>query len=102
MPSLKFTNRGSNQSKGIRNETNPINYVTFPSNSHFLTPPNQCEILKINNNLKLACSGRDDIDPNIIEQISMLIEVPLSHIINCSLMTGVATYNLKIAKVIPI
>ena len=40
--------------------------------------------------------------PKIIRQISMIIAMPLSHIINCSLISDIVPSKLKIAKVIPI
>ena len=39
--------------------------------------------------------------PKIIKQISMIIAMPLSHIINCSLISGIVPSKLIIAKVIP-
>ena len=38
----------------------------------------------------------------IIKLISMIIAMPLSHIIDCSLISGIVPSKLKIAKVIPI
>ena len=54
------------------------------------------------NNLKITSPGYDDIHPKIIKQICMIIAMPLSHIINCSLISGIVPSKLKIAKVIPI
>ena len=76
-----FTNLGTNLSKGIPSSTNPLNYVNFLHHSLFFTPTNQTE--KIINNLKITSPGYDDIHPKIIKQISMIIAMPLSHIMNC-------------------
>ena len=38
----------------------------------------------------------------ILKQTSMIIAMPLSHIINCLLISGIVPSKLKIAKVIPI
>ena len=35
------------------------------------------------NNLKITSPGYDDIHPKIIKQISMIIAMPLSHIMTC-------------------
>ena len=97
-----FTNLGTNLSKGIPSSTNPLNNVSFLHHSLFFTPTNQFEVEKIINNLKITSKGYDDIHPKIIKQISMIIAMPLSHIINCSLISGIVPSKLKIAKVIPI
>ena len=41
------------------------------------------------NNLKLTSPGYDDIHPKIIKQLSTFIALPLTHIINTSVVTGV-------------
>ena len=96
-----FTNLGTNLSKGITSSTNPLNPVIFLHHSLFFTPSNQFEIEKIINNIKITSPGYD-MHPKIIKQISMIIAMPLSHIINCSLISGIVPSKLKIAKVIPI
>ena len=68
----------------------------------FLTPTNQFEIEKITKNLKITSPGYDDIHPKIIKHISMIFAMPLSHTINCSLISGILPSKLKIAKIIPI
>ena len=70
--------------------------------SLFFTPTNQFEIEKIINNLKITIPGYDDLHPKIIKQISMIIAMPLCHIINCSLISGRVQSKHKIAKVIQI
>ena len=40
--------------------------------------------------------------PKIIKQISMIITMPLSNIMNCSLISGIVPSKLQIVKVIPI
>ena len=97
-----FTSLGTNLSKGIPSSTNPFNYVKIVSYSLFFTPTNQFEIEKIINNLKITSPDDDDMHPEIIKQISMIIALPLSHIINCSLISGIVPSENKIAKVIPI
>ena len=97
-----FTNLGTNLSKGILSSTSPLNHVTFLHHSLFFTPTNQFVVEKIINNLKITSPGYDDIHSKIIKQISMIIAMPLSHIINCSLISGIVPSKLKIAKVIPI
>ena len=38
----------------------------------------------------------------IIKHVANFIAMPKSHIINCSLLTGIVPSNFKIAKVVPI
>ena len=97
-----FANLGTNLSKGIPSSASPLNYVIFLHHSLFFTPTNQLEIEKINSNLKITSLGYDEMHPKIIKQISMIIAIPLSHIMNCSLISGIVPSKLKIAKVIPI
>ena len=40
--------------------------------------------------------------PKIIKQISMIIAMPLGHIMNCSLISGIVPSKLVMAIVIPI
>ena len=54
------------------------------------------------NNLKTSSPGYDDIHPKIIKQFSTFIAMPLCHIINCSLSSGVVSSKFKIAKVVKI
>ena len=90
-----FNSYFTNLSKGIPSSTNPLNYVIFLHYSLFFTPTNQLEIKKIINNLKITNPGYDHIHPIIIKQISMIIAMPLSHIINCSLISGIVPSKHK-------
>ena len=98
-----FTNIGVNLSRNTNNSKDPLSYINSLNNpSFYFTPTNQFEILKTNNNLKITNPVYDDMLPKIIKQISTLIALPLTHIINTSLVTGVVPSKFKIAKVIPI
>ena len=98
-----FTNIGVNLSKNTNNSNDSLCYINSLNNpSFYFTPTNQFEILKTINNLKITSPGYDDIHPKIIKQISTFIALPLTHIINESLVTGVVPSKFKIAKVMPI
>ena len=56
---------------------------------------------KIINDIKITSPCYNDIHPRIIKQISMIITMLLSHIINCSLISGIVPPKRKIAKVVP-
>ena len=47
-------------------------------------------------------SGFDNVDPYIIKQVIPQIANQLAHILNNSLLTGIAPSKLKIAKIIPL
>ena len=97
-----FTNIGVNLSKNTNNSKDPLSYINSLKNpSFYFTPTNQFEIIKTINNLKITSPGYNDIHPKI-KQISTFIALPLTHIINASLVTGVVPSKFKIAKVIPI
>ena len=96
-----FTNLGTNLSNGIPITSDPLNYVKCFQYYLFFTSTNQFEIEKIINNLRITSPDYDDIHPKIIKQISMIIAIPLCHIINCSLISGIVPSKLKIANVIP-
>ena len=75
-----IANLGTNLSKSISSSTDKFNYVIF-SIIPFFTSTNQFEIESIINNLKITRQGYDDIHPKIIKQISMIIAMPLGHIL---------------------
>ena len=83
---------------GIPSSTDPFKYVFKNNYSLFSTPTNQFEIVKIINNLKITSPVYGDVHPTIIKQISMIIAMPLSHIISCSLISGILPYKLKTTK----
>ena len=69
-----------------------------------MSPTNEDELIKI----AFSClkpnksSGFDNIKPSILRRVIVFIVKPLSHIINCSLVSGNVPDDLKIAKVIPV
>jgi hypothetical protein len=72
-------------------------------NSMFLDPVVIDDIKKIIGHLKnKLSSGPDDIPTSILKNICNEIALPLTHIINLSLMHGIFPDQLKTAKVIPI
>ena len=79
----------TNLSEDISSSTDALNYAKIFNYSIFFTPTNQFETEKIINGLKITIPGYDDIYQKIIKQISMIIAMPLGHIINCSLISGI-------------
>lgn len=62
----------------------------------------EAELINIIKKLKNSSPGKDDISMTIIKHILPEIILPLLHIINCSLVSGLFPNKLKVAKVIPI
>ena len=69
----------------------------------FLEPVEPSHIFEIVNKLKPKTScGHDQISSKMIKDTIQNIAIPLSHIINKTLSTGIVPNQLKIAKVIPV
>ena len=81
---------------------NPLSFICSNNYSFFLNLTSQHEILKIICDLSTYASGYDDVHSIVMKYESCHIATPLSHMINCSLSTGIVPSKLKISKVIPI
>lgn len=101
-----FTNIGPSLAAKIPSPKN-INLnsqnSTVYSHSIFLFPTTVEEVLDITHKLKPSNScGIDGISSNILKQIIPNIAIPMVHIFNTSMFTGIVPSKLKVAKVIPI
>ena len=73
------------------------------TNSMFLTPITQVEIIDEIKNLRpRKAPGHDNITPKIVQFNADLLTEPLMYIYNLSVETGTVPSSLKISKVIPI
>ena len=78
-------------------------YLNNPTNfSMYLKPVNVNEVEMQLRNLSNTAPGYDDIPPKLLKQISTLISIPLTHIINLCFQSGTFPDKLKIAKVVPL
>ena len=69
----------------------------------FLKPVTQAEIVILVNNTKNKKSkDHDDIDMCLVTNLIPHLVIPLEHIFNISLQTGVFPDGMKIARVIPL
>ena len=69
----------------------------------FLKPVTQAEIIILVNNTKNKKSkDHDDIDMCLVKKLIPHLVIPLEHIFNISLQTGVFPDGMKIARVIPL
>ena len=67
-----------------------------------ILPVVQEEVEKIIRNLKESSAGWDSIDCKVVKQTFSSFILPLTHVMNLSLSTGVVPIELKVARVIPI
>ena len=67
----------------------------------FLDPVTPSNIIDITSKLK-AKTRHDDISSTLMKESIQYIAIPITHVINQSLLTGTVPRNMKTAKVIPI
>ncbi len=76
---------------------------SYISNSIFIEPVDSSYIIETANKLKpKLSSGHDEISTKLLKETLSEIIIPITHIINRSLDSGIVPDQLKIAKVIPI
>ena len=100
-----FANIGSNLARNINSaNTNYNDYLPkSPNSSAYFAPCDPSEVHNLILNLKSSMStGYDGISGLVFKNISKEISIPLSHLINNSLLNGVFPAALKEAKIIPI
>ena len=101
-----FTNIGMKYASKIPEPAN--NHIYYMQqeqlrNSFFMSPTDPEEIHRIIMKMKPKNScGHDGISSKLLKNVSQVIAVPLSIIINKSIETGVVPRSMKLAKVIPI
>ena len=72
-------------------------------NSLFLERTNPQEVTDICDGIRLgAAAGYDNINISVVKSTIDIISIPLAHIINLSISSGVVPRELKIARVIPL
>ena len=105
----KFNTFFANIGKDISNTVPPANnhYSHYMKQRHsrsmFLDPVTPADILKTITKLKPKTSlDHDNISSKLVKNSIDHIILPLTHIINQSLATGIVSHHMKIAKVIPI
>ena len=99
-----YINVGPNLANKIPSDSRPA--TTYMKdrivNSMAILPVVQEEVEKIIKGLKESSAGWDLIDCKVVKQTHMSFILPLTHIMNLSLMTGIVPLELKVARVIPI
>ena len=84
-------------------DTNITSYLgNRTNNSIFLNPTDSNEVNRRISNLKDTVGGWDKLTKNLIVNILDYILIPLTHIINLTLSTGIFPSEIKIAKIKPL
>ena len=87
----------------ISNDTFSTYLTDAVGDTLFLKPVTQAEIINLVNNTKSKKSkDHDDIDMCLVKQLIPNLVIPLEHIFNISLQTGVFPDCMKIARSIPL
>ena len=99
-----FTNVGPNLAKNIPSDSRcaSIYMENRILESMVIEPVAQEEVKQIIKNLKDGGSGWDSICSKVVKNTYNSFIVPLTHIMNLSLVSGVFPSELKIARVVPI
>ena len=88
----------------INSSGSPLDFLSDPvPDSISLQKTDKKEVREIIEGLKSSSScGWDEIPPSVVKQTLESTLLPLTHVINLSLSTGVFPDEMKIAKVIPL
>ena len=100
-----FVNIGPSLANDIpkSNDTFSTYLTDVVGDTLFLKPVTQAEIFDLVNNTKSKKSkDHDDIDMCLVKKIIPYLVIPLEHMFNISLQTGVFPEGMKIARIIPI
>ena len=99
-----YVNIGKKLSNDIpTNSGDPLLYIkTQVPDSIFLESVDESEIISICKNMKDCSSGWDQILPRVVKSTYQNFIVPITHVMNLSIINGVVPNELKVAKVVPI
>ena len=99
-----YVNIGKKLSDDIpTNSGDPLLYIkTQVPDSIFLESVDESEIISICKNMKDCSSGWDQILPRVVKSTYQNFIVPITHVMNLSIINGVVPNELKVAKVVPI
>ena len=101
-----FVKVGANLASTIPTSTDDDNALTanIRHNPHslYLNPTDAGEICNVIKKLKNSSAGSDEIKCSMLKEICMNISVPIAHLVNLSMNSGIVPNQLKTARVIPI
>ena len=85
------------------NSGDPLTHIKAAvPNSIFVESVDESEITKICKIMKDCSSGWDQILPRVVKLTYQNFIVPITHVMNLSIINGVVPTELKVAKVVPI
>ena len=99
-----YVNIGKKLSNDIpTNSGDPLSYIkSAVPNSIFVESVDESEIKNICKSMKDCSSGWDQILPKVVKLTYQNFIVPITHVMNLSIINGVVPTELKVAKVVPI
>jgi len=98
-----FINVGVDMGKKFVNGNPNLSNINRKENTMFIPPIQRSDLILLINKLKNNSSpGRDGITPKVIKSAHVHILVPLQHIINSIINTGIVPLYFKTSIVIPI
>ena len=97
-----FINVGESLAQKITSTNDPLSYIGYNNHriSELVVTENCVEtvISQLNN----SAPGHDGLPPSLMKQLTNAYIVPLTHLINLSIVQGDFPNELKLAKVLPI
>ena len=97
-----FVSIGSQLSKDIVSDVNPLLYVTNNVNSIVILDVTCDQVRNVISSLNNSSAGYDELPPFVAKScVDGFIE-PITYMVNESLRSGICSSELKIAKVVPV
>ena len=98
-----FANVGSTLASQLQDSMDsPILQSDYNPHSFYLFPPSHLEISKIIMNLKNTWTPMDVLPVKVLKEFSQILAVPITKIIENSILKGVFPEYLKVARITPI
>jgi len=98
-----FANIGLSLANSISSDIDPMSGMANEClQTIYLSPVSENEVVDLIKGLKNSSAGIDGIKASVVKSVKEEITVPLTHLLNCSLKTGVFPDALKTAVVTPI
>ena len=96
-----YVNIGNKLSSDIpTNSGDPLSYIkSAVPDSIFLESVDESEIINICKNMKDCSSGWDQILPRVVKSTYQNFIVPITHVMNLSIINGVVPNELKVAPI---
>ena len=97
-----FVNVGKSLAKHIVSNVDPMSYIVYSENAIQNVHTTVDDIKTIVSQLNNSAAGHNELPPSIMKQLCNEYCIPLSYIINSSIIQGDFPEELKLAKVFPI